>query len=314
MSNREFDWARSEVGTLERFLSELTEDDVIERVQLEQRLERARKRLAELEARPQPKGLPITFRGQPVEGTRSIDASFATQALKAFVEATDTVAASLVSDELKGRGRLPGVGGRSLRIVDTAVGSFGFELELPPPTEEEAQASLPLEGEEADPYAQAITTTLRLLDEASTSDEEAVSDLVAEIHPRAARKVAAFAKVLADHHALVAMTFEGRRVQFDDEAQVRRVVESLKDEDIDQEDETHEGTLTGILPHSRKFEAQLKSGALIEGRIDRSLSEIGEFKKRWENVKAELSFRVVRVRANRRYVLTGAASIDEGSP
>lgn len=230
MSNRELDWARSEVGTLEGFLEELTEDDVIARIQLEQRLERARKQLAELESRPQPKGLPIAFRGQPVEGTRSIDASFATQALAAFVEATDAVAASLVSEELEDRGRLPITGGRSLRIVDTAVGSFGsfgFELELPPPSEEEAQAWSAVEGEAPDPYAEAISMTLRLLDEASASDEEAVADLVAQIHPRAVGKVAAFAKVLADHRALVAMTFEGKRVQFDEESQVRRVVERL---------------------------------------------------------------------------------------
>jgi hypothetical protein len=310
MSRKERDHLRSEVGTLERFLLDLTEHDVIERVQLEHQLVEARKRLAALETQPQSMPLPITFRGQPVEGTRSIDATFAAQALKAFVEATDTVAASLVSDDLKGRGRLPGAGERSLRIVDTAVGSFGFELELPAlVTDDSVQKSLLPEVEEVDPYVEAINTTLALLDEAATDDEDAISDLVAKVHPRAAAKVRAFAKVLADHHALFAAAFEGKQVRFDEGAQVRRVVDALKDEDISEDDETHTGTLLGVLPHSRDFEARLHDGALVRGKVDRGLGELSVFKQTWESVEACLRFRVVHVRTNRRYVLTAAAAL-----
>ena len=95
---------------------------------------------------------------------------------------------------------LPQVGGRSLRIVDTALGSFGFELELPPPVRDERpQTELELDETAADdPYEKAIETTFDLITRAAAQDDAEVSSLVAEIHRRAAAKVRAFVKVLAD--------------------------------------------------------------------------------------------------------------------
>ncbi|MCK5796324.1 MAG: hypothetical protein KAI47_04020 [Deltaproteobacteria bacterium] len=312
MSSREIQMIEAEIVTLEGFLQELSDDHFIERLGFEERLAVARQRLDEATKVPRAKLLPITFRGVPVDGSRSIDANFATLAVKSFVEATETVAASQVSGELKGRGRLPGVGERSLRIVDTALGSFGFELALPPPViEEGAQRELPLD--EPDPYARAIETTLALIAEAATDDEEAISDLVYEMHPRAATKVRAFAKVLSDHHALFAAEFEGRRVQFDREEQAQRVVDALKEEDIHEDSEAQEGTLLGVLPESRQFEARLADGRLVRGKVDRNVEDISAFKAKWEDQAAILHFRVITVRANRRWVLTQATSEGEGA-
>ena len=112
----------------------------------------------------------------------------------AFVEATDTVAASLTAADLNDIGLLPGSGGRLLRIVDTVLGSFGFELELPPPST--TLWDLLPGSEPPDPYVDAITTTLNLMGQSASMDENAITDLVADIHPRAAVKVHAFAEVL----------------------------------------------------------------------------------------------------------------------
>jgi hypothetical protein len=299
---------RSEIGTVERFLKELPESAIIERMSWESRLESLREQLAEAEARPQAHPLSITFRGSPVEDSRSIDATFAGKALKAFVEATDTVAASLVTDDLRDHGRLPGAGDRSLRIIDTARGSFGFELELPPPpaAEDEAQEELFPDGE-PDPHVEAIATTMRLLGEAASDDEDAISDLIAEMHPRAAAKVRAFANVLAESEALFAVSFREKQVRFDSDAQVKRVIESLADSDISEDDEQHTGTIIGLLPKSRRFEAKLADGKVVQGKVDRSVTDISGFKAKWENRKAKLEFRVVRVRTRSRYILTGAA-------
>lgn len=302
---------RAEIGTVERFLDETPKDSIIERMSWESRLRVLRERLDEVEAQPQAHPLSITFRGAPVEGTRSIDATFASKAVRAFVEATDTVTASLVTDGLRDRGRLPGAGARSLRIVATAIGSFGFELELPPALPE-APSLFP--SEDADPHVEAIATTLRLLDEAATDNEDAISDLIAEIHPRAAAKVRAFASVLAENDALFAVAFCGRQVRFDSDAQVKRVVQSLAEADISEVDETHTGTLLGVLPESRRFEARLADGQVVHGKVDRTVPDIGTFKQRWENQRASLAFRVVRVRTRSRYILTGAeAQTDNGT-
>jgi hypothetical protein len=310
MSNRERDFMRSEVTTLENLLNSLPEGRIIERIGFEERLRQARERLAELDAGPLAQSLPITFRGAPVEGARSIDAGFASMALKAFIEATDTVAASLTSDGLKGRGRLPGAS-RSLRIVDTVHGSFGFELELPPLVADAAQMPLDGLGEEPDPYASAIATTFKLIADAASSDEEGMSDLIAEIHPRAATKVHAFAKVLSDAGAGFAAEFEGRRVRLNEGAEVQRVLDALRDEDIAERTEEQNGVLLGILPESRRFECRIADRRVISGKVDRALPDIAGFKATWENKDARLSFRVVSVRKNQRFILTAA---DEPRP
>lgn len=301
---------RSEMGTVESFLAALPADAVLERLSWQSRLELLQARLAEVESKPQATPLSLTFRGTPVEGTRSIDATFASKALKSFVEATETVTASLVKADLRDHGPLPTAGGRALRVVDTAVGSFGFELELPPPAEA-PQAVLPA-VEVADPYVEAIATTLRLLDQAAREDDDAVSDLIAEIHPRAAAKVRAFAAVLDDHDARFAVAFRGKQVRLDAPEQVRRVMATLAESNISEQDETHQGTLLGVLPASRRFEARLAERGVVSGRVGQEVADIAAFKGQWENKEAQLTVRVVRFRSRIRYVLLDAVAPGEG--
>ncbi|RVU40709.1 hypothetical protein EA187_19765 [Lujinxingia sediminis] len=207
MTSQDERFLRTEIGTLTRFLRELREDEVIERLQLERRLADVRDRLAEIEHLPQAKSLSIVFGGAPVEGMRSMDAGFGAAALKAFVDAVDAVRASLMADEPMEGGRLPRGEERSLRIVDRAGGSSGFELELPP--------QVPDEESGGDTFALAIATTLSRLKEAWTTAAhgEAVSGEIGEVGGQAADKVWAFVKVLVDHDAVFAAEFEGRQVR-----------------------------------------------------------------------------------------------------
>jgi hypothetical protein len=307
MSLREHQFIQSEIATLEGLLSDLSDERVIERLGFEHRLQEAMHRLQQAVGQPQARSLPITFRGDPVEGSNSIDATFASKALRAFVKATDTVAASLTTDELKGRGTLPGSRERTLRIVDTAIGSFGFELELPPlaGTGPPGQQLLPVLPEPADPYAEAITTTFELIRRAASSDERTIPDLVAEIHPRAASKVRAFAKVLSDNQALFAAEFDGQVVRLSHPQEVQHILDVLDEASISEVEEICSATVLGILPNGRQFEARLESGELIKGKVDRSLSELADFKSSVENQLRSLRFRIVTVRSNRRYVLLG---------
>jgi hypothetical protein len=91
MSRKERDHLRAEIGTLKSLLAALPEGEVIERLGFERRLDEAHARLAELDEMMLAKPLLITFRGAPVEGMRSIEAGFASSALRAFIDATDTV-------------------------------------------------------------------------------------------------------------------------------------------------------------------------------------------------------------------------------
>lgn len=92
------------------------------------------------------------------------------------------------------------------------------------------------------------------------------------------------------------------------------VEESLADSDISgfgisEVDETHTGTLLGVLPESRCFEALLANGHVVHGKVDDDVHDIGTFKHHWENEEASLTFRVARAPRCSRYILTGAESL-----
>ena len=103
-----------------------------------------------------------------------------------------------------------------------------------------------------------------------------------------------------------AAEFEGRRVRLNEGAEVQRVLVALRDEDIAERAEEQNGVLLGILPESRRFECRIADGRVILGKVDRALPDIADFKVTWENKDALLSFRVVSVRANQRFILTAA--------
>ena len=105
MSTRSSDALKAEIAELEAMLSEMPTRRVIERIGLQHRLETARTELQHLPL--DGKRLGLTFRGEPVEGSRSIVALFAGRALTAFSDAVATVAASL-EHHLNGTGPLPG--------------------------------------------------------------------------------------------------------------------------------------------------------------------------------------------------------------
>ena len=85
MSLREHQFLQSEIATLEGLLSGLSDERVIERLGFEYRLQEARERLQLILSKPQARSLPITFRGDPVEGSNSIDATFASKALQCSI-------------------------------------------------------------------------------------------------------------------------------------------------------------------------------------------------------------------------------------
>ncbi len=309
MSLQASDLLKAEITTLQKLLSELDEDAVIERHGLKRRLASAQTQLASLPHLPQPKSLPITFRGDPVDGSRSINAAFAATALKVFIEVTETVAASRESArELKGSGRLPGRRvEHGLRLVGTATGSFGLALELPP----DAQSTLPEPLAPSRHYEQAIHDTFALIQGAAAHDDDALAALVAQLHPRASSKVHEFMKVLQTNRALFAAEFEGRQVRLDSEDEVQRALDSLKPEDISEREFAQRGVLVGVLPSTRDFECRLGTGEVMQGKLAREIDDIMVFKARWEGVEAQLMLRSSAVRKRERFVLLDATALDD---
>ncbi|MFM7265492.1 MAG: hypothetical protein ACKOZW_07875, partial [Cyanobium sp.] len=84
----------------------------------------------------------------------------------------------------------------------------------------------------------------------------------------------------------------------------------LDEANINESGETLFSTILRIPQDSRKFKARLGNRELINGKIDRSLPDVLGFKSAIENTSHLLRFRIVDVRANRRYVLLGLAEAD----
>lgn len=299
MSVRRKDHLRAEIGMLEEMLANISRGRVIERVGLESRTAQLR---AELEQFPR-EGLrlDLTFRGEPVQGSRSIIAEFAGRALAAFSDAVATIAASL-EREIGSTGPLPGGGNsRALRVLGPALGSFGFELEVPPPPPPDPQTSF-FADEAANPMDVAVERAMNLIDAAQEADEEKLSDLIADVHPRAAGKVREFVKLVVDARATFNLRVGERKSGLADVDSGQRVLVALRVEDVREDERTEKGRLW-VLPVGRQFELRTDD-ELLKGRISRGVADPGSLQS---GAMVVAKLRKMTLRAARpRYTLVSA--------
>lgn len=225
MTVSKVDVLRAEIGMLEEMLREIGDGRIIERMGLKERM---RTLQAEIETL-QPAGhrFALTFRGEPVEGSRSIAADFAGRALTAFSDAVATIAASF-RGELRSTGPLPNhADSQGLRIVGPALGSFGFELEIPPVAEPQH-----LLWANEDPRALAVERAMRLVDAAKSNDDEALSELIADVHVRARAKVLEFVRCVVDHRATFQVRLGDKESGLRELEDGQRVLRALRQEDV----------------------------------------------------------------------------------
>jgi hypothetical protein len=104
--------------------------DVISRMGLESRLKTAQEAIAGYNPLELPKKARLTFRGRPVVGSHGASAEFAAKASSFFTDAFSAVVAG-ISESLRYMGPIPDKEKNQLLITGTAIGSFGFEFELP---------------------------------------------------------------------------------------------------------------------------------------------------------------------------------------
>jgi len=121
----------SEAHELQSLLANIPKDNVIERMSLEARLRSVQSKLEKVDKHAHRQKARLTFRGKPVVDSHGIAADFGAKAANAFSEAFVAVAAGL-AENLKHIGPLPNKEKHQLLITGTAIGSFGFEFELPP--------------------------------------------------------------------------------------------------------------------------------------------------------------------------------------
>lgn len=209
----------------------------------------------------------LTFNGAPVIGSHGIFADFGMRAVSSFTDAVASVAASLAAP-LASMGRIPNRDQNQLLITNTAVGSFGFELE------EFRGAQLPFEEES--PVGIALDRTQALLQGTLGNDED-LADIASETDPRALDKIRAFLKVLVDSDAVCALQYRGRGVRFTDVGQVRSSLERLGADNLRESQQRLQGEFVGALPKSRTFEFKLAGDEIIiRGKVATSILNVDE--------------------------------------
>lgn len=238
------------------------------RMSTEARLRTIEMQLAEIPVdEREPARARLTFNGAPVIGSHGIFADFGMRAVSSFTDAVASIAASLIAP-LSSMGPIPNRDQNQLLITNTAIGSFGFELE------EFRGAQLPLEDESA--VAIALDRTQALLQGTLGTDED-LADVASETDPRALEKIRAFLKVLADSDAVCALQYRGRGVRFTDVGQVRASLERLGADNLRESEQQLHGEFVGVLPKSRTFEFKLAGEEkIIRAKVAPTIQNVDE--------------------------------------
>ena len=260
MNRDDYQHLLAEREQLCRILENIPEDDVIDRMSVQARLEKVETTLTKNQlVQREPARVKLTFRGKPVVGTYGIFADFGASAVSKFIDAVAGVAASF-SAPLAASGPIPNRVKNQLLITSTAVGSFGFELE------EHLEAQLPLVDGPTE-VGLALEQTQALLQGTLGSDDE-LADTAADVDPRAIGLVRSFLEILTTNDATCSLESGGRSFRFSDLGQVRRSFERLSQDNLQEQSQVLEGEFQGVLPKRRIFEFILAGQTeIITGKV-----------------------------------------------
>lgn len=278
----------SEKAQLEAILAEIPAEDVIERASFEARLAGIRERLSLLSPAAPVKRASLTFRGAPVIGSRAIAADFTARVTSLFSDAVAAIAAGL-QENLKYTGKIPHRKDNRLFITGTAVGSFGFEFEVPATDTEDDLFP------ESSPAAEALDRLLKVFEITASGDDEALAEVVDEIHPRAVRKIAEMLDYTARERAWCGLSFSGHTFRFRDHQQLETAAARVREDNIRESSVEIEGLFTGVLPRSRRFEFKSLDGEIdIRGKVSADIEAPEQLNEKL-NKAYRVKFDVVQV-------------------
>lgn len=298
MIRHDFVQLLGERTALQRMIESTPIDDVLDRGSLTARLEEIEFQISEAKViEREPARARITFNGRPVVGSYGIFADFGTKIVGAFNEAVTSVAASL-SGGLAAKGPIPNREQNQLLITNTALGSFGFDLE-------EYRSGQPMTDEKS-VLDLAIERTQRLLQGTVDTDDELLADTASELDQRALDKVRAFISTLAENEAVCALQYRNQLFRFNDVGQVRRSLERIGRDNLREDEQTFSGEFQGVLPRRRTFEFKIAgTDQVIVGKVAPVIEDVDLINKHLHK-QVEIRAMVTRVGGGHpRYLLLG---------
>lgn len=302
MNQNQYNNLLAEINTVKDFLEKMPENRFLERMSFEARLNDLQNQLERVDVLRINKKAIITFRGKPVDRSHGIAADFSGKAINGLNEMVTSVVASL-NNNLNLMGPIPNRDQHQLMITGTAVGSFGFELELPKPNYDIFAEKNGVET--------ALSDIQSLLRETIDGTDDDIGNIISKIHPRAVRKISDFLVILQKNEALFAMEYDKDIFRVETDEQLEAIINRLDNSNIREEYETYEGVFQGFLPDSRTFEFVDRSNQeIIKGKIDASIPNPEAINKDYLNKLVKVTFNVVQFgQAKPKYSLLNLADI-----
>lgn len=231
----------------------------------------------------------ILFGGNPVLGSRGISADFAGSMLEHFQSLVTRTFAAAELGVLGERGPIPLKQATDLMVTNLARGSFGFVLNEMSEQEEIQETALKIMVEEA------VTILGKVASENERDFEEASETLDA----RMLISLKDFFKTLDVAQATVRLVEDVSDVSLD-LAAVHRARVRVEATSIEEQDETIEGVLAGLLPDHKKFELRVSDLESLYGSVSKEAhAQFVEMVSRGENPTNQ----AWRVRVRRRTVI-----------
>lgn len=277
----------AEIEQLEELLQEIPSENVIERIGLEHRLIQAKDRLKELPEKRSYQGQ-LVFKGEPVRGSRSIQADFFGSAIALFSDAYAAIAEGM-RNTLPAKGRIPNRREHHLHITSTARGSFGFAFEAP-------SEELPLLPNDEPSSALALKHIENLFQSTAKGSDEDIAEVLENIEARAVKQLHKFLDLLSKNNAYCELRYGEHTFQYTSADDVKHSANRLKGDNIREEQETFIGTLLGILPDSMTFEFKItESSEIIKGKLSSEIEEAESLYQQWQGKEVQARFRTRQV-------------------
>jgi len=206
----------------------------------------------------------ILFDGAPVDGSRTIDARFAAQAITYFQGIITRLFASNSRGQLAQKGKIKGAEFASLNIRGVATGSFGFVLE-----EKDAHQASALKT----PIRESLEQATALFEEFTQENEDEFLIDVDDINPRVFNALAKFFRHLEKNDAALKAQLPDRQYSYD-RAGIERAYKRISGTSIKIENVTWTGTLVGLSPIKRTFDFKRDGDEnIVSGKFSHQVSQ-----------------------------------------
>lgn len=203
----------------------------------------------------------VYFMGEPVEGTRAIDAEFSSKALLPYLEMVKTQFAAITHGQVGRSGPRRREKDARLMITGTPRGSFGFELEAPRSDDLFAEEKL----------SETLVQLTQVIEAAGVSDLEYLR-VLNDLEERSFPKLKEFFKVLHDNGAGIRLQTGDLEIEMPPS-----LIDTAYERTNESFEETASLTVEGIFRGARletwDFNLRTDDGIPYTGRIDPDLEE-----------------------------------------